>query len=202
MLKMSHAGMDRLKSTMDLVADKLAGKALDKDALQALKHSMPPVALAAVKADLRRFCREAQALLQGAGPTIAGLKKRVEASEAFQSKVASMQPQLCSDEKTEEACGVYVKDLVFCFELADELPKLKQVEGAEARSSARSSARSRASARRRSRSSTLSHALRRRPSTRTTTRTTTARRTPSATCTRTRRRWRRTSSSPSTERDI
>jgi len=132
MLKMSHAGMDRLKSTMDLVADKLAGKALDKDALQALKHSMPPVALAAVKADLRRFCREAQALLQGAGPTIAGLKKRVEASEAFQSKVASMQPQLCSDEKTEEACGVYVKDLVFCFELADELPKLKQVEGAEA----------------------------------------------------------------------
>jgi hypothetical protein len=130
MLKMSHAGMDRLKSAMDLVTDKLAGKALDPQVLKALKSSMPPVALAAVKADLRRFCREAQALLQG--PTIAGLKKRVEASEAFQSKVAAMQPELCSDEKTAEACGAYVKDLVFCFELADELPKLAKVEGAEA----------------------------------------------------------------------
>merc|ERR1719326_1614697 len=115
---------------MELVGDKLAGKALDPQALKALKAAMPPVALAAVKADLHRFCREAQALLQG--PTIAGLKKRVEASPAFQSKVASMQPQLCQEEKTAQACGAYVKDLVFCFELADELPKLKQVEGVEA----------------------------------------------------------------------
>jgi len=132
MLKMSHAGMDRLKAAMDLVGDKLAGKALDPQAVKALRSSMPPVALAAVKADLRQFCREATALLQGQGPTIAGLKKRVEASPAFQSKVASMQPQLCQEEKTAQACGAYVKDLVFCFELADELPKLKQVEGAEA----------------------------------------------------------------------
>jgi hypothetical protein len=152
MLKTAHAGMDRLKAALDLVGDKLAGKPLDVSELKQLKASMPnaPMSLLAdavehaeqlkassapmsFLADLRQYCRVTLASLK-APVTVDGIRQRAEGSAAFKKKVESMEPALCQDDKTAAACGAYVQDLLFCFEFADELPKLKNVEGAEAES--------------------------------------------------------------------
>merc|ERR1719387_2310316 len=60
MLKVAHAGMQRLQMAIDMMGKAVAGKKLDGDELKALKSSLPPtptVVFTQVKKQLLEFCR-------------------------------------------------------------------------------------------------------------------------------------------------
>jgi len=62
MLKLAHAGMQRLKMTMDMMEKAIAGKKPNQHELQTLKNSLPPtpdVVFLAVKTELLTFCHTA-----------------------------------------------------------------------------------------------------------------------------------------------
>jgi hypothetical protein len=151
MLKVAHSGMDRILTAMGLVGDELAGKPIDQKQLKALKASMPAtsaskgenVNVTGIKSDLLQYCKDAQKVFgtahehSGSSPSqpkLSAIKARVQASKSFKQKVDEMQPALCgaAEEKgTSAKCTSYVQDLIFCLEIAQEMPKLKGVEGAK-----------------------------------------------------------------------
>jgi len=97
--------------------------------------------VASVKADLLQYCREAARTLSGrvtsAPPAqhvmqLAALMTSVERSAAFKQRVAQMTPALCKQDEngvTQASCLSYVQEILFCFTIAEKLPKLHDVEG-------------------------------------------------------------------------
>lgn len=63
MLKLSHAGMARLKTTMDMMEKAIAGKKLNEAEMQKLKEMAPEVVFVQIQ-DLAKFCGESLVQLQ------------------------------------------------------------------------------------------------------------------------------------------
>jgi hypothetical protein len=156
MLKVAHSGMDRILTAMGLVNDSLAGKKIDMKQLKELKASMPATSAskgspanvtAGIKQDLLQYCKEAQKVLgeshsakiikkavSASQPKLSAIKASVQASKTFQKRVEEMEPALCgaAEEKHNTAkCTSYVQELLFCLEIAKEMPKLVNVDGAK-----------------------------------------------------------------------